>query len=57
VFDKETSIMFVRMLRICPIKPQYTSSGVFIGMIPMFWIYYPDARPLLSKFEAFNGKN
>lgn len=57
VFDKESSRMFVRILGICPIKPQYTSSGVFIGMIPMFWIYYPDARPLLSKYEAFNGKN
>ena len=57
VFDKESSRMFVRILGIAPVKPQYTSSGIFVGMIPMFWIYYPDARPLLSKYEAFNGKN
>lgn len=57
VFDKESSRMFVRILGISPIKPQYTSSGQFIGMIPMFWIYYPDARGVLSRYEAFNGKN
>lgn len=57
VFDKESSRMFVRILGIAPVKPQYTSSGVFIGMTPLFWIYYPDARPLLSRYEAFNGKN
>ena len=57
VFDKESSRMFVRILGIAPVKPQYTSSGIFVGMIPMFWVYYPDCRPLLSKYEAFNGKN
>ena len=57
VFDKESSRMFVRILGICPIKPQYTSSGVFVGMVPLFWIYYPDARGVLSRYEAFNGKN
>jgi len=56
VFDKESSRMFVRILGIAPVKPQYTSSGIFVGMIPMFWVYYPDSRPLLSKYEAFNGK-
>ncbi len=57
VFDKESSRMFVRILGICPVKPQYTSSGVFVGMIPLFWIYYPDSRGVLSRYEAFNGKN
>ena len=57
VFDKESSRMFVRILGICPVKPQYTTSGVFVGMIPMFWVYYPDARNVLSRYEAFNGKN
>jgi gliding motility associated protien GldN len=57
VFDKESSRMFVRILGICPVKPQYSTSGVFIGMVPLFWIYYPDARGVLSRYEAFNGKN
>ncbi len=57
VFDKESSRMFVRILGICPVKPIYTSTGQFIDMSPLFWIYYPDARGVLSRFEAFNGKN
>lgn len=57
VFDKESSRMFVRILGICPVKPIYTSQGQFIDMSPLFWIYYPDARGVLSRFEAFNGKN
>jgi gliding motility associated protien GldN len=57
VFDKESSRMFVRILGIAPIKPEYTSSGIFIGMAPLFWVYYPDCRPLLAKYEAFNSKN
>jgi hypothetical protein len=24
---------------------------------PLFWVYYPDLRPMLAKFEAYNGKN
>ena len=57
VFDKESSRMFVRILGIAPVKQLYTTTGTFIGPVPMFWVYYPDTRPVLAKFEAFNGKN
>lgn len=57
VFDKESSRMFVRILGICPVKQTYSSSGIYIGPTPLFWVYYPDCRPILSKYEAFNGKN
>lgn len=59
VFDKESSRMFVRILGIAPLKKLQTSTGLTIGdeEVPMFWIYYPDTRPLLAKYEAFNGKN
>lgn len=57
VFDKESSRMFVRILGIAPVKQLYTTTGTYIGPVPMFWIYYPDSRPLLAKYEAFNGKN
>ena len=23
----------------------------------MFWVYYPDMRPILAKYEVYNGKN
>lgn len=58
VFDKESSRMFVRILGICPVKPLISqTTGEKLGMIPLFWVYYPDCRPILSKYEAFNGKN
>ena len=24
---------------------------------PMFWVYYPDMRPILTKYEVYNPKN
>lgn len=57
IFDKESSRMFVRILGIAPIMPRYTSTGIFVGDEILFWIYYPDVRPTLAKYEVYNGKN
>lgn len=62
VFDKESSRMFVRILGIAPLKRLTRSDGTDLDpgnpqFAPMFWVYYPDCRAVLSKFEAFNGKN
>jgi gliding motility associated protien GldN len=57
IFDKESSRMTTRILGIAPVMRKYTSSGIDIGDITLFWAYYPDLRPTLSKFEVYNGKN
>ena len=57
IFDKESSRMFVRILGIAPIMTLYSSSGISLGDRILFWAYYPDLRPTLSKYEVFNGKN
>lgn len=57
VFDKESSRMHVRILGIAPLKTITNPDGSFRAVTPMFWIYYPDIRPLLAKYEAYNGKN
>jgi gliding motility associated protien GldN len=57
VFDKESSRMFVRILGIAPIMMKYTSTGVPVGDVTLFWAYYPDLRPTLAKHEVYNGKN
>ncbi|TDH19789.1 gliding motility protein GldN [Segetibacter sp. 3557_3] len=57
IFDKESSRMFVRILGIAPVMTQYTSTGIPIGDRTLFWAYYPDLRPTLSKYEVYNGKN
>jgi gliding motility associated protien GldN len=57
VFDREASRMFVRILGISPIQTKYLPSGQEWGSTPMFWVYYPDLRPILVKYEVYNPKN
>src|SRR5271154_2723558 len=57
VFDKQTSRMYARILGIAPLKTITNSDGSFRAVTPVFWVYYPDLRPMLAKFEAYNGKN
>ncbi len=57
IFDKESSRLFWRILGIAPLKRVITSSGLDLGDAEMFWIYYPDMRPIFAKYEVYNGKN
>lgn len=58
VFDKESSRMFVRILGIAPIKTYIDeASGAVLGESPLFWVYYPELRPILALYEVYNGKN
>lgn len=59
IFDKEASRLFWRILGIAPVKKLTTSQGVQIGdqAVPLFWVYYPDMRPIFAKYEIYNGKN
>jgi gliding motility associated protien GldN len=58
VFDKESSRMYVRILGIAPVKTFLDkTTGKEIGSSPIFWVYYPDMRPALAKYEVYNGKN
>lgn len=57
IFDKESSRFFWRILGIAPLKNIYTSQGLFVGESELFWVYYPDLRPIFAKFEVYNGKN
>lgn len=56
-FDKQTSTMKVRILGIAPIKELKDEYGNFIGVQPMFWVYYPDARHMLARHRAFRIGN
>ncbi len=57
VFDKESSRMYARILGIAPLQTITNSDGSFRAVTPIFWVYYPDLRPMLTKYEAYNGKN
>lgn len=57
VFDREASRMFVRIIGIAPLKTLYLPNGQERGNSAMFWVYYPDLRPTLAKYEVYNPKN
>lgn len=58
IFDKEASRMVVRILGIAPLMRMKTSTGIDLGADRvLFWVYYPDLRASLAKYEVFNGKN
>lgn len=56
-FDKERSVMEARIIGICPLAEKISESGEVIGVRPLFWIYFPDARPYLAKAAVFNRHN
>jgi gliding motility associated protien GldN len=57
VFDRESSRMYTRILGVAPIRTYVDDAGNVLGESPLFWIYYPDLRPILSLYEVYNGKN
>jgi gliding motility associated protien GldN len=57
IFDKESSRMHVRILGIAPLLTITNDDGSFRAVTPIFWVYYPDLRPMLAKFDVYNGRN
>jgi gliding motility associated protien GldN len=60
IFDKEASRLFWRIIGIAPMRSLIKSDGSIIGdgkAVPLFWVYYPDMRPIFAKYEIYNGKN
>jgi gliding motility associated protien GldN len=58
VFDREASRLFCRIIGIAPMKTVYgADKKTEIGARPLFWLYYPDLRPILAKYEVYNPKN
>lgn len=58
VFDREASRMVVRIIGIAPLKTIVGPDGkTERGASPLFWVYYPDMRPILTKYEVYNPKN
>jgi gliding motility associated protien GldN len=57
IFDKESSRLFWRILGIAPVMNIINSQGINMGESELFWVYYPDMRPVFAKYEVYNGKN
>jgi gliding motility associated protien GldN len=56
-FDRQRSVMEVRILGICPMVNSYDEKGEYRGDKPLFWIYFPECRSVLAKNEQFNLHN
>jgi gliding motility associated protien GldN len=61
-FDKNHSVMKVRIIGICPIRVynQLDDQGLPTDLVlreQTFWVYYPEVRPLLANHEIFNQYN
>lgn len=58
VFDREASRLFCRIVGISPLKTEFIEgTRRERGQTAMFWIYYPDLRPTLAKYDVYNSKN
>ncbi len=59
IFDKKSSRMYARILGIAPVISQKLSTGEMVpnSEHPVWWVYYPDLRPVLAKYMAYNPKN
>ncbi|NND31590.1 MAG: gliding motility protein GldN [Saprospiraceae bacterium] len=56
-FDEESSTLKVRILGIAPLIDVFDDNGNYRFTKPMFWVYYPDCREILSRHKVFNVGN
>ena len=57
-FDKRQAEMKYRLLGIAPVAPDVqTIDQDTPDLVPLFWIFFPDARNVLHEAKAFNNEN
>jgi gliding motility associated protien GldN len=56
-FDKQRSVMDVRIIGLCPIKEELDDNGEFKGYRQLFWVYFPECRKLFANNEVYNKWN
>jgi gliding motility associated protien GldN len=61
-FDKNHSVMNVRIVGLCPIRVynRVDDQGLptdIVEKMQTFWVYFPEIRPLLARHEIFNDNN
>jgi gliding motility associated protien GldN len=57
-YDKQHSVMDVRIIGLCPLVEKMTEAGEHTGSDkPLFWIYFPEARPVFASSEVYMRHN
>ncbi len=57
VFDKQRSVMDIRIIGICPKQEVLGDQGELRGFKPLFWLYFPELRYVLVNWDVFNRGN
>lgn len=55
-FDKQRSVMDVRIIGLCPLEEKVVG-GQVVGYKPLFWVYFPECRKVFANAEVFNTHN
>ncbi|MBE9488849.1 MAG: gliding motility protein GldN [Bacteroidetes bacterium] len=57
-FDKRLGELRYRLLGIAPVSPDVNFIDTDDSdLVPLFWVFFPDAREVLHKAKSFNGEN
>jgi gliding motility associated protien GldN len=57
-FDKQRSVLDVRIIGLCPLVEKKTETGESTGASsPLFWVYFPEARPIFANQEVYMRHN
>ncbi|CAI8167620.1 MAG: Uncharacterised protein [Crocinitomicaceae bacterium] len=57
-FDKQRSMLDVRIIGICPVVYNENSiTGAINGVKPLFWLYFPECRYIFQNFFVYNPEN
>ncbi|HLG02044.1 MAG TPA: gliding motility protein GldN, partial [Bacteroidia bacterium] len=57
-FDRQRSVMDVRIIGLCPLQEKLApNSNDIEGFKPLFWVYFPACRNLFARQEIFNTRN
>jgi gliding motility associated protien GldN len=56
-FDKQRSVMDVRIIGICPIINTFDDDGEFKAEKQLFWLYFPECRYVFQNYFVYNRKN
>jgi gliding motility associated protien GldN len=57
-FDKQRSVLDVRIIGLCPLIEKKTETGESTGADkPLFWVYFPEARPVFQNNEVYMRHN
>ena len=53
IFDKQRGVMEVRIIGLAPMRELRGGDGELRGHAPLFWLYFPECRPLFARWLAY----